>query len=337
MDLRRLAFRLLALGLCACRSSPPPDDAADPRAARPSGAARPAPLDVCPGLLAGISTPAVLPADTPVRFVAFGDFGDGSPAQRAVARAMARVDAARPFDFGVTLGDNFYEQGLADPASPRWQSQWETLYGLPDIRRYASLGNHDHYDEASPAAEHERSRRSATWCLPSPFYYTFAAGPVQLFALDTDPIERRDVASAREQAAWLDRALSTSGATWKVVYGHHPIYSSGLHGDSAALGTTILPVLEKRGADLYLAGHDHDLEIQRPAGGVTFAIAGAAGHELRALGERSRCSAWAAGRTPGFAVVEATAESLSIEFVGTGGRDLYRTEIRKGERRDCSR
>ncbi|MEP7274304.1 MAG: hypothetical protein ABI882_22615, partial [Acidobacteriota bacterium] len=51
---------------------------------------------------------AVKRADEPVRVLAFGDFGNGSPEQKQVAEAMQGFHRRTPFDFGLTLGDNFY-------------------------------------------------------------------------------------------------------------------------------------------------------------------------------------------------------------------------------------
>jgi tartrate-resistant acid phosphatase type 5 len=324
---------------CGCKSGPPDST---PKPSRPSTSKSSVvatvlaePLDVCPGLLAGGATRAIRPVGTAIRFVAFGDFGDGSVAQRAVARAMVKYDESKPFDFGVTLGDNFYPEGLADPASPRWQSEWEQPYGPLGVRLYASLGNHDRENPRSPAAEMARSRVSSSWCLPRP-YYTFLAGPVQFFALDTDPIERQE--DVTEQLAWLDRELEKSTARWKVAYGHHPIHSSGAeHGDSPQQKEKLLPIFEKHQVALYLAGHDHHMELQRPEEGVAFVISGAGGHEPRAVDVRSRCVAWAAGMKPGFAVLDADAERIAIDFLDTEGTILFRSEIRPGGGRDCAR
>ena len=50
-----------------------------------------------------------------VRVLAFGDFGDGSERQTRMAEAMARFHAKTPFDFAVTLGDNFISPGWRAP------------------------------------------------------------------------------------------------------------------------------------------------------------------------------------------------------------------------------
>jgi hypothetical protein len=295
--------------------------------------------DFCGMLLAGgPQLPVILPPDRPVRVLAFGDFGDGGAEQKKVARAMAEHDRAQPFDFGITLGDNFYQAGINDPASPRWARDWELLYDPLGIRVYATLGNHDYLDPVSPEAEIERSRRSESWCLPRR-YYTFAAGPVQFFALDTDPIERGE-ATVAAQLDWLRRALQSSPAPWKIVYGHHPVYTNGEHGKDLGylprLREKLLPILAESKVDVYLAGHDHDLEALNPEGGVTFFVSGGGGKEKRPL-RTSRCRAWAESAY-GFTVLEATEKELTVRFFGDGGQPLYETTLRKGETgQDCPR
>lgn len=289
--------------------------------------------DICPALSfaqPGQMEPLIAkPTELPVRILAFGDFGDGGPTQMELARAMAQYNRRQPFDLGITLGDNFYETGLNSPTHHRWVSDWETPYAPLGIRFYATLGNHDYADPSSPGAEMERSRLSASWCLPRP-YYTFAAGPVQLFAIDTDPIRRHDGASIEEQKRWLERALAESQAPWKVVYGHHPIYSTGQHGDTPELIAEILPLLQKHKVDVYLAGHEHDLQALRPEGGVYFFVSGAGGHGLREVTSRTTCREWALGRFAGFTVLEADAAEMEVLFVGADAQVVKGFTLKKG-------
>jgi tartrate-resistant acid phosphatase type 5 len=161
---------------------------------------------------------SVMPAGKPIRVLAFGDFGTGSEAQKQTAAAMVAYNKLHPFDFGLTLGDNFYGQGLSTPTDPRWQTQWEQLYGPMGIKFYATLGNHDWGGADSPAAEILYTQKSPDWRLPSP-YYTFTAGPVQFFAFDTPQMDETEL-------KWLDEQLAKSTAQWKVVYGHYHIYSA---------------------------------------------------------------------------------------------------------------
>lgn len=51
------------------------------------------------------------PRTSSLRVLAFGDFGFGNEAQRRTAAAMVAYHKQHPFDFGITLGDNFYTYG----------------------------------------------------------------------------------------------------------------------------------------------------------------------------------------------------------------------------------
>lgn len=245
------------------------------------------------------------PAEQPVRVLAFGDYGDGSAAQKQVAGAMLRYHQGQRFDFAITLGDNFYPAGMDSPADPRWDSWWSALYDPLNVPFYVSMGNHDWNQPDSPAAEILFSERSPSWRLPAA-YYTFEAGPVQFFALDTDLI-------SEAQLRWLTQELDRSRATWKVVYGHHPIYSAGQHGDNNQKIRQLLPVLRDR-ADVYIAGHDHDMQHLKPEGRLHFFVAGSAG-KLRPIepGPRSLF----ARSANGFAVIDADRLTLTVKFVET--------------------
>lgn len=344
-----------AAGLAACASprdtvAPAVETTAAPRVARTAAPAN----DLCGALLAAdAGVPAIEVAGRPVRVAALGDFGEAPgrdlQPQRDVARALASQDAREPFDLGITLGDNFYPNGLASVDSPRWRSQWEDLYSPLEIRFYATLGNHDYLDAPeSLDAELGYTGRSVTWCLPKS-YYTFTAGPVQFFALDTTPVEDPEEAvhapaTMADQTRWLARELETSRATWKVVYGHHPIYTNGEHGSDHGEGLGVLPavrdylfpLLEQHKVDIYLAGHDHDLQALKPAGGVRFFVSGGGGRHLREL-EKDECREWAAS-AHGFTVLEADAQRMTVSFYGKAGDLLHETTWRKGDRgEDCPR
>jgi hypothetical protein len=253
-----------------------------------------------------------------IHVLAFGDFGNGSEDQRKTAAAMLRAHQEQPFDFGLTLGDNFYQEGMASPSDPRWLSQWEDLYGPIGIRFYPSLGNHDWKLPDSPAAEILYSSRSSSWVMPA-LYYTFTAGPVQFFAIDTEEISLQEL-------LWLRGELDRSASRWKVVYGHHPIYSAGHHGDTQVLVEKLLPVLRRR-ADVYLCGHDHDLQHLREEDGVHFFVAGGGGAKTREPHSDPR--SLFARAAHGFAVLDADDVSLTVRFIGDDSSELYASTIRK--------
>src|SRR5438045_5132100 len=105
----------------------------------------------------------------------------------------------------------------------------------------------------SPAAELLYTTLSSSWHMPS-LYYSFTAGPAQFFALDTN-----DFSAA--QMKWLARELKKSRARWKIVYGHHPPYvaSRPPQDQDPRVVSTLMPILAGQ-ADVYIAGHAHNLE-----------------------------------------------------------------------------
>jgi hypothetical protein len=250
--------------------------------------------------------------------LAFGDFGQGTTFQKDTAKGMLQYHRSNPFDFGITLGDNFYSVGMDSPSDPRWESWWEDLYTPLGIEIYASLGNHDWGQPNSPAAEILYTGKSKSWRMPAT-HYTFTAGPAQFFSLDTD-------AFSTNQLLWLKEELQKSTAKWKIVYGHHPIYSHGQHGNTPKLIRDLLPVLKGR-ADVYICGHEHDLQHLKPEDGVHFFVSGGGGARVRPIesGSRSLFSASANG----FSVLEANDRALTVRFVAPDQRILYEHVITK--------
>ena len=252
-----------------------------------------------------------------IRVLAFGDFGFGNEAQKKTAAAMVDYHQKHPFDFGITLGDNFYTFGMDSPEDPRWQTQFEQLYGPMGIKIYPSFGNHDYGQPDSPAAEILYSQKSPDWRLPAP-YYTYTAGPVQFFAIDT-------INLSETQLLWLEHELATSQAAWKVVYGHYPIFSA-TH-ENKELVEKLLPVLKKGNADVYIAGHHHNLQELKPDGKLHFFISGGGGATLYNVNPYDR--ALFKDKVNGFTVLEASKERMEFSFIDLEGRTLYNRNIEK--------
>jgi tartrate-resistant acid phosphatase type 5 len=256
--------------------------------------------------------------DKAIRVLAFGDFGTGSPSQKKTAAAMLEFHRKNPFDFGITLGDNFYNVGMLSPADPRWKTWWEDMYSPLGVKFYATLGNHDWGHVDSPAAEILYSEKSATWKMPAP-YYTYTAGSVQFFALDTNEI-------SEAQLMWLKEELEKSKARWKIVYGHHPIYSDGDHGDSMVLKARLLPLLKDK-VDMYLVGHDHVVNHIKSENGIHFFVSGGAGAGLYKVAPKERTLF--AQSINAFAVIDADAKEMKFRFIDADNKPLYEYTIRK--------
>jgi tartrate-resistant acid phosphatase type 5 len=266
----------------------------------------------------------VVPEDKPIRVVALGDFGTSSPAQIQVAVTMRDYDQRNPFDFGITLGDNFYPNGAGSPNDPQWKTKWEDLYAPMGIKFYATLGNHDYGRADSPAAEIMYSERSPSWRMPAT-YYTYTAGPVQFFAIDT--IELSDTSLPNKELAWLDAELAKSKATWKIVYGHYQIYSA-TRGDEQNLIQRLLPLLRNR-VDLYLCGHDHNLQELKEEAGVHFFVDGGGGAGVYKFRYPNYSHSDFKAMKNGFTVLEADDHKLVVRLISASGDELHQSTFRK--------
>ncbi|GHB66219.1 hypothetical protein GCM10008107_14210 [Psychrosphaera saromensis] len=72
------------------------------------------------------------------------------------------------------------------------------------------------------------------------------------------PVHGEDIV----QIDWLKAGLANSTAKWKIVYGHHILWSIGgsKYSEGHVLRERLMPMLCEY-ADAYIAGHEHDLEL----------------------------------------------------------------------------
>lgn len=281
--------------------------------------------------------PPAVPDKRYVYFIAMGDGGTGSGAQQHVAELMNAKAGHDSLHFVLLLGDNIYPKGVKSVDDPQWEKKFESMYDLPflNVPFFASLGNHDHKRAGSPEAQVEYSKRSTKWRMPAR-YYTFTrnvdqTATIQFFALDTEAIVAPKTSDfVRDQITWLESALAKSPATWKIVFGHHPVFSNGEHGDTPEIKQYIRPLLEKYHVDFYICGHDHDRQLLQPVGGVNYVVSGTAA--------KSRDTKWAsntifAASDLGFAWFRVSANEFHIQFINKNGEIEFAYTVNKVEQK----
>jgi tartrate-resistant acid phosphatase type 5 len=207
--------------------------------------------------------PLSIPGQHYVEFMAVGDVGTGQEGQQIVAQSMALYALQYPVQLVLLLGDSFYPSGVESVMDSKFESHFEEIYDptILNMPFYAILGNHDHRGNVD--AQINYSGPSNRWMMPDR-YYTFSLRHegtelVQFFALDTTPMVLGHNVTA--QLEWLTEQLLQSTASWKILLGHHPIFSNGDHGDNPKLKQILLPLLEQHNVDIYISSHDHDLQI----------------------------------------------------------------------------
>ncbi len=222
-------------------------------------------------------TPYVSSTSEALHVMALGDAGTGTAGQQEVADAMGDYAKNNPVDFVLYLGDNFYEDGVSSTSDPLWQTHFEEVYNPTTLNMnfYAVLGNHDHHGNAQ--AQVDYTPLSPRWEMPGR-YYTYArtlldSTTIRFIGIDTESIVWGH-ANKPAQLTWLEAVLDTCTADWKVVFGHHPIYSNGWHGNNQTMITEVEPLLTDHEVDVYLSGHDHDLQVLKPVNTTHFVVSG---------------------------------------------------------------
>jgi hypothetical protein len=152
----------------------------------------------------------------------------------------------------LSLGDNTYPNGLLD----EFTSCFDPTWGRFKNRIYPSPGNHEYNtpsavgyfsyfgDQAGP------SRRG---------YYSVDLGTWHIVSLNSN-LQTLD---HQQQVAWLKADLAAHPARCTLAFWHHPLFSSGGHGNNARV-KDLWQALEAAGADVILSSHDHDYERFAP-------------------------------------------------------------------------
>ncbi len=296
-------------------------------------------------MLAGMAALPLLPARAAfaaqsTAFVVLGDWGRyGDKPQREVAAAMGEAAAEIQSRFVIATGDNFYPAGVSSVHDPHWKQSFEDVYTAPALQTpwWSALGNHDY--RGVPHAQIAYSAHSPRWRMPGRYYrvggHQLGASDLDLFVIDTQALVETPhetmlqvihghlwLHRRERQLAWLERALSNSRAAWKIVVGHHPIYS-GSHGGEAFLLERVAPLLERHGVQAYFNGHDHDLQHIR-RGSVDYLCSGAGSdtNPVRAIEGTQFCASQL-----GFAAVAIEGSEMTATFRDHLGRTLHSAQI----------
>jgi len=196
----------------------------------------------------------------------------GSAATEATARLLDRLPGVV-----FTVGDNAYPSGRANDFSDCYDSSW----GRHKARTRPSPGNHDY---ESPGALPYFNYFGANAGPSDLGYYRYRLGVWQIYSLNSNiPMDANS-----SQVRWLRRELAANPSTCTLAYWHHPLFSSGPHGENAAT-RPLWRALYEFDADVVISGHDHFYErfsLQDPDGrpdpdrGIREFIVGTGGAEL---------------------------------------------------------
>jgi len=182
-------------------------------------------------------------------------------------------------------GDNVYESGTAD----EFQNCYEPTWGRHKARTRPTPGNHE-YNTAGASGYFNYFGAAAG--DPNKGYYSYTLGDWHIISLNSMCENVGGCGATSPMVTWLKNDLVSNPKACTLAYFHHPLFSSGEHGNNTKMRPT-WDALYAANADVVLNGHDHHYERfapQSPSGaadsarGIREFVAGMGGGSHYQLG-----------------------------------------------------
>jgi hypothetical protein len=210
------------------------------------------------------------------------------------------------------LGDNIYGSDTPKEMANKFATPDKPLIDA-GVVFHAVLGNHDNPNQ----------RLYKPFSMGGQRYYTFGwpqaavdndAASVSFFALDSGYLDK-------PQLTWLEQALSSASPGWKIVFFHHPLYSSGkAHGSALESRAVLEPLFVKYGVSAVFSGHDHVYERIKPQkGGIVYWVSGAGGSLRKGNIRATDMTAKGFDSDYHFMLVEISADDLFFQAISRTG------------------
>lgn len=269
------------------------------------------------------STPTLTPTDTPFEtplpnedpvLVGSGDIAHcRSEGDEATANLLDNIPGTV-----FTTGDNVYPDGTVEEFANCYDPSW----GRHKARTYPSPGNHDYH--TNDAAGYYTYFGAAAGD-PAKGYYSYDLGTWHIIVLNSNvPV---DPGSPQEQ--WLRADLAAHPVACTLAYWHHPRFSSGVEHGSNRRMQPLWQALYDFGADVVLAGHEHNYErfapqdpqgIPDPRRGIRQFVIGSGGRSHYQFGPPVPNSEVRNGDTHGVLRLTLHAGNYSWEFIPVAGQ-----------------
>lgn len=301
-----------------------------------------------PGYAPAQGSGFVPPSASAHHLFAIGDWGTDKyiEQQKAVSYSMRTWMGAHHVspEAMLLLGDNWYghlHEGLDDD---RWQSQFENMYPANYFPgpAYAVLGNHDYekgkHDKVQLQLDYPKQKKTR-WTMPSKWYtfkYPEKNPLITFICLDSNLPGTKSFEfmpgsylmsreEADEQDRWFAGELAKPRTTpFLAVLAHHPLYTNGIHRDNRVLIPRWDGLLRDHKVDLYLTGHDHDLQhIEFDGHPTSFVISGGGGAELVNWSVPPEKRGPFGGRVVGFTHLELSRDALVLRHVDAQAKQLH--------------
>lgn len=269
-------------------------------------------------------------SDVGTKVVAVGDIAScESDGDEATAKLIEELAPSALF----ALGDLAYEDGSEE----QFEDCYDPSYGRFKDITYPAIGNHDYGEDGyegyadDPSRTYDTSGYSGYFGARAgeagKFWYSYDLGSWHVVVLNSNCDNGVGCDPYSEQMTWLDDDLSKTDKPCILGYWHHPLFTSGYHGDDPKMRAA-WNLLYGYGADVVLNGHEHDYErfaSQDPYGnpdpnGIREFIVGTGGKSLRRPAT-AKANSEALSNTS-YGVLELTLHESSYEWAfkpATGG------------------
>ena len=180
-----------------------------------------------------------------------------SPGDEATAKLLDSIPGTV-----FTAGDNAYESG----AAAEFKNCYDPSWGRHKARTKPTPGNHE-YNTAADASGYFGYFGSRAGD-PKKGYYAYTLGAWRVYALNSMCEKVGGCGRTSPMLTWLKNDLAANPRRCTLAYFHHPLFSSGKHGNNTKMRPT-WNALYAANADVVLNGHDHHYERfapQRPDG-----------------------------------------------------------------------
>ncbi len=268
---------------------------------------------------------------TPFTFAIWGDSGNASSNQKAVAKQVAikkpnlaviAGDVAYGYTTDFTNNNNLYFNQYTDTANGQ-NSMRFTPY-------YVTCGNHElscptvMADHSLPGGGNQGGAIST---------YAFDYGNVHFVSLNSNGSYAYIASSPQlsdPQIRWAYNDLKASSQPWKVVIFHHNGWSAGSHSSNSAIESNLVHMASDAGADIVMWGHSHVYERWNKRTGTGFypnvqeytigngGQAGASSCTSTSPGPGCAAKSTASGES-GFLYAEVNGDSMTLHYIKSDG------------------
>ena len=155
-----------------------------------------------------------------------------------------------------TAGDNAYNAGTAK----EFKNCYDPTWGRHKARTKPSVGNHEYI---TSGASGYFGYFGAAAGNPKKGYYSYNRGGWHVVALNSMCENVGGCTATSPMVRWLKQDLAANPKACTIAYFHHPLFSSGEHGNETKMRPT-RQALYAANADVVVSGHDHDYERFAP-------------------------------------------------------------------------